>query len=115
MAQFGRPISDLQNTSITGTFADIDEISASDSDYLYSADQANTTYECGLTSGLTDPTTGTSHTFRYRIAESAGGDAPGDGTGNMLIQRQRYLAGHRVTGTTPATTLVSRQAELGRA
>ena len=73
MAQFGRPISDIQNTSITGTFADIDETSASDSDFLYSADNADTIYECGLTTTLSDPLTGDSHTFRYRIAQIDGG------------------------------------------
>lgn len=81
MAQFGRPISDLQNTSITGGFVDIDEISASNSDYLYSADNANTTYECGITSTLNDPLTGNGHTFRYQIAEIDGG-VLGDGAGS---------------------------------
>lgn len=73
MAQFGRPISDIQNTSITGTFADIDETTASDSDFLYSADNADTIYECGLTTSLLDPLTGDSHTIRYRVAEIDGG------------------------------------------
>ena len=90
MAQFGRPISDLQNTSITGGFGAIDETSASDADFLYSADNTDTVYECGLTSTLLDPTTGSSHTFRYRIAEIDGG-VLGDGAGNGTVTVQTSL------------------------
>lgn len=84
MAQFGRPISDLQNTSITNGFGSIDETSPSDGDFLYSADNVNTVYECGLTTSLGDPITGSDHIIRYRIAEIDGG-VLGDGAGNGTV------------------------------
>ena len=85
MAQFLRGISNLQNTNITGSYTDIDETSASDSDFLYSADNVDTIYECGLTTGLDDPIVNTGHIVRYRIASIDGGVLGGGGSTPTVI------------------------------
>lgn len=78
MAQFGRPSTDVTITNITGTpdntnkYNNIDEVSASDSDYLYSTNNTAGTYETLLTS-MADPVSSSSHVMRYRICMTNAG------------------------------------------
>lgn len=84
MAQFGRPISDITTTEISsGTFADIDETSPNDSDFIVSNDNAAATYECALTASLVDPLTGSNHTARARVSKSDTG-VPDSNDGNAV-------------------------------
>lgn len=92
MAQFARPDSDTSIGSWTGSpvnttgnrFQNIDESSASDSDYVLSPNNPNGAgAEFGL-SNVTDPTTSAGHVLRYRVAQ---GDADGtipDGGGTAV-------------------------------
>lgn len=73
MAQFLRPSSDITNpANWNGTFADIDEVTANDSDFGYSDDRDDLTYETALSS-VTDPLSAAGHTVRCRISRSDGG------------------------------------------
>ena len=80
MAQFGRPASDITNPATwTGTFADIDEVSASDSDFGYSDDNTDGTYETKFSS-LTDPVSSVDHIVRFRrsrVDTGVGGSTTG--------------------------------------
>jgi hypothetical protein len=75
MAQFLRPSSDITTTNITGTFADVDETSANDSDFVVSPDNIAATYET-LLSSVTDPLSATGHTVRVRHAKADTGTPP---------------------------------------
>lgn len=77
MAQFARPDSDVvdggwKNTitaSAVDNYAAIDEATASDADYCYSANNpVNDELEVGL-SNVTDPASSTGHVVRYRIGK----------------------------------------------
>lgn len=82
MAQFLRPDSDITTTEInTGTFADIDESSVDNSDYISTNDNALATYECGLSSAV-DPVSSSNHICRFTIAKADTGVAPASG-GNV--------------------------------
>lgn len=96
MVQFARPDSDVTNDG-TGSFADIDESSPSDTDYWWGDDSTTDVLEVGL-SDVTDPTVHTGHTVRVRLAKVDGGVFPGTG-GNALTQTVLLLQG----GTTIAT------------
>lgn len=93
MAQFGRPISNITTTNFTGGYAEIDESSASDTDFAYGADNSVATLEVALTSTLSDPGSSSGHTFRYRVAKSDGGVI--DGGGNSVD-----ITAHLYQGTT---------------
>lgn len=86
MAQFGRPASDITVTSFTGTptdtagnrYTNIDETSASDTDYVYGANNSSAaTYETKL-SAVKNPAAGTV-TVRWRIAKVSSGTLSGTG------------------------------------
>lgn len=95
MAQFGRPISDVtvvgwteDDGTTTNLFDQIDESSASDTDYLKTATPpaANSVYVAKL-STVTDPGTDAGHVFRYRI----GKDQVGGNSVDFTVQvRQGY-------------------------
>lgn len=72
MAQFARPTSDISTGFWTGSFADIDESTASDSDFGYSADKEIGDYETKLGT-VTDPAVSTGHIVRCRVSKSDGG------------------------------------------
>ena len=82
MAQFGRPSSDITTTNITGTFADVDETTASDTDFIVSTDNTVGTYET-LLSSVTDPLSSTGHIVRVRHAK-ADTNVPPSTTGNAV-------------------------------
>jgi hypothetical protein len=72
MAQFARPDQDVVSWT-TGTFADIDESVASDSDFISSeTSPADDVYVCRL-SAVTDPSSSSDHIIRYRYRKSDAG------------------------------------------
>lgn len=81
MAQFLRPSTDVTITGITGTpdntnkYANIDETSASDTDYIYSANDTASTYETLTSTGgvIQDPLSSSNHILRYRICMTDAG------------------------------------------
>lgn len=102
MAQFARPDSDVTATNITGGFADIDEATASDADFAYSANNTTAELEVGL-SNVTDPAVSIGHVMRLRYAKTNGGVLDGGGSaaqwnvdlyqGSTLIQSIGTAAG----------------------
>ena len=93
MAQFLRPSADISTTSWNGTFADIDETTASDTDFGYSNDKDNNTYEFRVTlGGVSDPLVATGHIVRCRISRSDGG-VPNDNTGSASLARILLMQG----------------------
>ena len=96
MAQFGRPSTDTVNESYTdqaagstNIFQSIDEVSASDTDYIQSAlTPTNDVYATKLTS-VTDPVVSTGHIVRYRYSKDAAGGAQIDLTVQL---RQGYVS-----------------------
>lgn len=108
MAQFLRPESDVTNPAqITNDYTAIDESSASDTDYIYSDNNTDPTYECQLTTtGITDPGVGTGHIVRWRDAQAdsdAGTVAPSSGGSASSYSAYLY------EGATLRATLVSGQ------
>jgi hypothetical protein len=81
MAQFLRPTSDITTTNITGTFADVDESTPNDSDFVVSPDNIAATYETLLGGTFTDPAVNTGHIARVRHAKADTGVPPST-TGN---------------------------------
>lgn len=81
MAQFARPISDITNPAgLTGTFADIDEVSASDTDFIVSDDNTEVTCEFLLgTVSTPDANNATIVRFRHSKADTG---VPNSTTGN---------------------------------
>jgi len=79
MPQYSRPDGDVTRTNIGGgTYASIDETSASDADFVYGNENAAVTFEVSL-SNPTAPSVDTGHTFRYRIAKLNGTSVDVDG------------------------------------
>jgi hypothetical protein len=112
MAQFARPSSDvtdgswLTDAGSSVLYAAIDEASASDTDYIYSPDNTNTTCEIALSS-VTDPTSSTGHIVRYRYArsdESASPIAAASGGSTSSVQVFLYQGATLIaTGTSRNT------------
>lgn len=82
MAQFLRPNANVTQTSFTNGFGEIDETSASDSDFAWSANNVAATLEVALTNPAATPGAGTT-TIRYRIARMNNGVL--DGGGNACL------------------------------
>lgn len=98
MAQYGRPSTDVTITGITGTpdntnkYANIDESSASDTDYIYSANDTACTYETLLAgaSALVDPVSSSGHIFRYRICMTNAGTPAASGGFDVTVTAYLY-------------------------
>jgi hypothetical protein len=74
MAQFLRPIADQTNNWASGGWADLDESSASDSDFMYSNDNPNDDVNLEFTNtGIGDPLSSTGHIVRWRKVLIDGG------------------------------------------
>lgn len=101
MAQFGRPDSNVTQTSFTGGFAEIDEATASDVDFAYGANNTAAELEIGL-SDVTDPVSSMGHVFRYRIAKTNAGTV--DGGGNAVTVTARLMQGLTQIATDTAKT-----------
>lgn len=80
MAQFLRPDGDLTTTGMTGGYAVIDEVAASDADFAYGGDGGGNVLEVSLSDPSATPSAGTT-TVRFRLAEIDGGSL-GSGNGN---------------------------------
>ena len=84
MAQFLRPDSDITttsfNTSTGATFYTLlDEVTRSDTDYVYSGNNANATLEVGLSNPTVSPDTGTC-TLRFTWVKTNNGALSGTGS-----------------------------------
>ena len=80
MAQYARPDSDVQttnwNSSTGGVFYGcIDEVTPSDSDYVYTDAMATNTLIVGL-SDVTDPSSSINHTIRFRAKSANASKGP---------------------------------------
>lgn len=82
MAQYLRPIA-FDSSAWNGAYTDIDETSASDSDFVYTDDNPNDALNIELTNtGIGDPGVGTGHIIRWRKVLIDGGSVAGSaGTG----------------------------------
>lgn len=97
MAQFGRPEADTYNgdgwTEDDGTsdalFGEIDETSASDTDYIKSVDAPTSDVYVTRLSDIEDPAVSTGHTLRVRARKSAAGGAQIDLTAEL---REGYVS-----------------------
>lgn len=67
--QYLRPDSNVTQTNFTGGFAEIDETSASDSDYAWSTENTIATLEVGLSNPGTTPNLSRTITVRFRVAK----------------------------------------------
>jgi len=75
MSQYLRPDSNISATNITGSYADLDEVTANDSDYITASATADGEAVYGLTD-VTDPLSSSGHTIRFRARKAyAGGYA----------------------------------------
>lgn len=100
MPQVLYPDSNVTQTNFTGGFADIDEVSASDSDWAYPNTSAGATLEVGLANpASTVPGTGV--TLNYRLAQInvSNGDPTGGGAGVTITPTIYEGATLRATGT----------------
>lgn len=81
MSQFARPISDHTiPASYNGSYADIDESSASDSDFGYFDNNSGGNEVIFNLTSLTDPSSSSGHILRVRIARMNAGELDGGGT-----------------------------------
>lgn len=110
MAQFARPDSNVTQTNMTGGFAEIDESSASDADFAYSANNTTAELEVGL-SDVSDPGSSSGHIVRFRYAKTNGGTPAGGGTDCemvvRLVQGTTIIASQSVTPVTSGTWTAS--------
>lgn len=103
MTQFLRPDSNVTQTSWTNGFAAIDEVTASDVDFSYGANNsAAATLEVGLTNPTQTPGTGTC-TVRWRRAKVSSGVLSGTG-GTVTQTCGVYQGATLITSSTITTT-----------
>lgn len=103
MAQFIRPSSNITQTNFTGGFADIDETSASDTDFAYSANNTTAVLQVLLSAPSTPLQAGTT-TVRYRIARTNGATVDGTGSNSTVSLQIRQGASIIATDATQNTT-----------
>lgn len=72
MSQYLRPDSNISATNITGSYADLDEVTANDSDYITASATADGEAVYGLTD-VTDPVSSSGHTIRFRARKAYDG------------------------------------------
>jgi hypothetical protein len=87
-AFFLRPASNITQTNFTGGYAEIDEVTANDTDKAYNANGAASTLEVKLSSPSKAPKDGTT-TVRYRYVKSDGGN-PSGSNNNVNFQVHVY-------------------------
>ena len=104
MAQLAQVISDTiaLGADGTGTFANIDEVTFSDADYITSDDNKNVLYEA-LFDTVTDPQVATGHIVRWRQAQADGNVAPSSG-GSASSYDVLLYQGLTLIATCQATT-----------
>src|SRR3970040_1513536 len=102
MAQFARPDSTVTQSSFSGGFAAIDEVTPSDADFTFGANNTAAELEVGL-SDVTDPAVSTGHVFRFRIAKTDDGVV--DGGENEVTITTRLMQGTtQIAASSPVTT-----------
>ena len=107
MPQFGRPSADTNNpggfvdegSASTNLFQSIDEVTASDTDFIQSPTAPSNDVYVTKLSTLEDPQTGTGHTVRYRYEKNTSGGAQID----LTVQ----LRSGYVSEATPGTLIAS--------
>ncbi len=122
MAQFGRPTSDITNAWLSGGWADLDEVTPSDSDYADTGDNpSNDVLEVFVGTGLGDPLSSSGHISRWRVCqtdtgvpESGGGTAANlqfDVVQGTTVIATRAYENVPVSWTTQSLTLSSGEAD----
>lgn len=102
MTQYARPDNDITRTNVnSGTYTDVDEVTASDSDYLYGTNNTAVTYECSL-QNPTDPNIHTGHTIRYRVVKTYSGTPSGTGS-TTYVTAYLYQGGTLIATDTQRT------------
>lgn len=107
MAQFGRPVSDAsdgawlnQAASAVDMYTSIDEVTASDTDYVESElNPSASPVVFGLTTTLEDPVSSSSHILRWRRQK----DASGGGTIGLTVELRQSYVSEGTPGTLIAT------------
>lgn len=109
MAQFGRPSSTVSNDIYTGVgdttnlWENLNESTASDTDYNYSDDNSNGTFEVALNS-LNDPSSSAGHIVRYRIAQFDGGVLGNGGGSSSSVETALYQGTTQIATSGAITT-----------
>jgi hypothetical protein len=103
MTQFLRPDSNITQTSWTGGFADIDEVTPSDVDFSYGANNnANARLEVGTSDPVDTPDPAGTCTVRWRYAKVANGVL--SGTGGTVNQTCGVYEGATLIASSTVTT-----------
>lgn len=102
MAQFARPDGNITQTNFTNGFANIDEVTASDADFAYGANNTVAVLEVSL-GNVTDPASSSGHTFRYRVAKTNAGVV--DGGGNAVTVTAELYQGTTLIAADTAKTV----------
>lgn len=110
MPQFGRPSTDTVNESYTdqsgGTtniFGTIDEVTASDADFIQSALAPTADIFATRLTNLEDPVSSTGHIVRYRYQKNASGGAQID----LVVQLRQGYVSEASQGTLIASATVT--------
>lgn len=107
MAQFLCPDGNITQTNFTNGFAEIDETTASDADFAYSANNTTATLEVSLTNPSV-PTyianVSNNCTLRYRIARVNGGVVSNTGNDVTVTASIRTIAEAVATDTAKSTS-----------
>jgi hypothetical protein len=109
MAQFGRPISDVTFTSWTGVgvntagnrYQNIDESTASNTDYNYGANNSSSAVSEHLLTTLANPGVTSGHVVRFRYAKVSSGTLSGTG-GTVNLTVALYQGATLIASTTVA-------------
>lgn len=102
MPQTLRPDSNIRTTNIVGGYADIDEVTPTAVDKLYSLNGSNATYECGLSNPPNPPGSGTS-TVTYIIRKrNEDANAPNSGK-SVVVTCHVYEGTTLIASDTPRT------------
>jgi hypothetical protein len=103
MAQFLRPDSNVTQSSFTNGFAEIDEATASDTDFAFGANNTAAVLEVGLSNPAATPDPAGTSTVRYRIAKTNAGTV--DGGGNAVtVTGAVYQGGTLIQSDSARTT-----------
>lgn len=104
MAQFLRPDGNVTQTGFTGGAAEIDEATASNTDFAWGANGGGNTLEVSLSNPSGTPGSGTT-TVRYRLAKTNNGAL--NGSGNAVTGTVGLYQGTTLIAADTARTLTS--------
>jgi hypothetical protein len=103
MTQFLRPNSNITQSSFTGGFAEIDEVTPDDTDYAFGANNTQATLEVGLDAPAGIPDQAGTATVRYRIAKTNDGTVNGAGN-NVTVTAAVFQGGTQVASGSAENT-----------